>query len=62
VLVRKLPELRNLPKLFKIVIYGEGSLIGQEDMIDKEFYTCSLRCMSQKGKLLCIKKSDFLAL
>jgi hypothetical protein len=36
VLAKKFTELQSIPNHFKITIYGPGSLIGEEDVINRK--------------------------
>lgn len=61
-LAKKLPEIKDIPNVLKLVIYGSGSLIGEEDILYWENYSCSLKCISQKGCLYAINKQNFVTL
>jgi len=55
VLARKLVELKDFPYAHKLAIYGPGSLLCEEDLVNnRETYSCTLRCISPKGSLLCL--------
>jgi hypothetical protein len=36
VLAKKFTELQNIPNTYKITIYGPGSLVGEEDVINRK--------------------------
>lgn len=46
----------------KLSIYGMGSIVGEEDVINREQYSCNLKCISLTGKVFVIKKEDFMNL
>ena len=51
-LARKLTELKDFPLTYKLTTYGKGSFLGEEDVIrDRQQYSCSVKCVSEKGKL-----------
>ena len=58
-LAKKFTELQSIPNKYKITIYGPGSLIGEEDIINRKYYSSTLRCLSQKGRLYRMKIEDF---
>ena len=60
ILAKKLPEIQDIPKIMKLSIYGSGSLIGEEDTLNRDFYNCTLKCETLKGTLYVIKKQDFM--
>lgn len=59
VLAQKLPEIKDIPGKLKLSIFGVGSIVGEEDVINRENYSCSLKCISLTGKLFVINKVDF---
>lgn len=49
---RKLTEMKDMPLLHKLGIYSSGSLIAEDDYVKgRDTYSCSLKCVSEKGKL-----------
>lgn len=64
---RKLSEMQDLPRDQKVVVYGKGSLVGEEDLLgleDQESFvrSGSLVCVSERGKLLRMTRDQFLHL
>ena len=51
ILAKRLPEIKDLPYQMKLSIFGPGSLIGEEDIFNRNKYSCTLKCYSQKGVL-----------
>ena len=57
--------LKPLIETFRVALVGKGQLFGEEDVI-KEFegparkYTASVKCISNKGDIFCIKYDEFL--
>lgn len=62
ILALKLPEMKDVPHNMKLMIFGFGSLIGEEDILNRNCYSCSLQCYSLKGTLYTIKKENFMVL
>ncbi len=60
ILARKMPEIKDIPTKMKLTIFGVGSLIGEEDVLNRNTYGCTLKCHSLKGTLYQIKKQDFM--
>ena len=42
ILARKLPEIKDVPYSMKLMIFGVGSIIGEEDALNRDFYSCTL--------------------
>lgn len=51
VLAYKLSEIRDIPRTQKLAIFGAGSLVGEEDILKREKYSCTLTCVSTLGTL-----------
>lgn len=49
VLAKRLPEIKDLPYSLKLSIFGKGSLMGEEDVIFRTKFSCTLKCYSSKG-------------
>lgn len=62
ILARKLPEIRDIPHTMKLTLFGRGSLLGEEDVLSRPSYTCTLRCHSFSGTLYSVKRQDFMVL
>ena len=52
VLAEKIPEIKDVPKELPLMVFGEGSFLGEEDVIFRDYYSCTLKCISQNGVLL----------
>ena len=59
VLAHKLSEIRDIPRIQKLAIFGEGSILGEEDLLKRESYSCTLTCHSPKGTLYKISSEMF---
>lgn len=59
VLANKLSEIRDIPRVQKLAIFGPGSILGEEDLLNREVYSCSLTCASTKGTLLKVSAEMF---
>ena len=46
VLADKLNEVKDFPFTLKVNIFQKGCLVGEDDIIGKKEYTCSLKCIS----------------
>lgn len=46
VLTYKIPELHYFPNDQKMMILGQGSIVGDEDIINRPDYSSTLRCLS----------------
>jgi CRP-like cAMP-binding protein len=44
------------------MLVGKGSMLGEEDCISNNTYSCSVKCYSLKGSAFAVKKDDFLTL
>lgn len=54
----RLQEVQDIPSRFSIAIKTQGSLAGEEDMIGKDYYTCTLKCYSTKGALFRLSREN----
>ena len=59
ILAKRLPEIKDLPYSLKLSIFGPGSLMGEEDLFARSFYSCSLKCVSKKGTVYELPKEQF---
>lgn len=59
VLARKLYEIADIPGVQRLAIFGRGSLLGEEDLLKSDSYSCVLTCISDKGTLLKISEELF---
>ena len=41
----------------KLMIFGGGSFVGEDDVIFRDSYSCTLKCISQKGVLFEVLRS-----
>ena len=48
-LKERLSEIKYLPKQARVSLLTAGSLAGEEDILNKELYSSSLRCNSIEG-------------
>ena len=55
-------EINDFPYHFRINILEMGSIIGDEDILARSTYSCSLKCYSQTGSIYKITKENFLEL
>jgi len=62
VLAQRLPEITDIPRNMKICIYGPGSLVGEEDVLQRLNHSCSLTCYSSKGTIFELSKESFIQL
>jgi len=62
ILAKKLPEIKDVPNNLKLTLFGRGTLLGEEDLLTRETYTCKVTCSSLNGTLYYVNKRDFLAL
>ena len=46
VLADKLNEVKDFPLTLKVNIFQKGSLVGEDDIIGRKEYTCTLKCIS----------------
>ncbi len=59
VLAKKLVELKDFPLAHSLGIYGPGSLLCEEDVVNnRDLYTCTLKCISPKGALLYLTQNQ----
>ena len=61
-LTEKFPNMKDFPNAHRISIFERGSLIGAIDAYNDGQHSSTLRCISQKGKLLVMTKECFLKL
>ncbi|CDW78470.1 UNKNOWN [Stylonychia lemnae] len=62
ILARKLPEIKDVPSNMRLTIFGIGCILGEEDILNRQTYSCSLKCHSLNGTLFVLKKQEFLLL
>jgi len=60
VLASRLPEITDIPRNMTVCLYGPGSLVGEEDIMQRSNYSCSLTCYSSKGTIFELSKEAFL--
>jgi hypothetical protein len=41
----------------KLMIFGGGSFVGEDDVIFRDCYSCTLKCVSQRGVLFEVLRS-----
>lgn len=61
VLQKRLPEIKDLPSSMRIVTACAGSLLGDEDCVSRDKYSCTVRCKSQTGTVYAIPKELFMS-
>ena len=63
-MAKKLPEVQDLPVAHKLTIFGQGCLLGEEDLLSTrtQGYQTTCKCYSTKGVLFEIPKEEFLKL
>ncbi len=59
---QKLTEIRDVPMNLNFMYVGRGSLVGEEDVISKEKYSCTVSCNSLKATIYAISKENFMTL
>ena len=50
-LEKRLTEVNYIPDYHRLSIFQKGSLVAEEDVLNKEKYSYTLKCYSTKGKL-----------
>lgn len=53
ILTSKFSEVTDvsLPECLPLTVFGPGTLVGEEDVVFRDYYSCTLRCLSQKGMI-----------
>ena len=59
ILAKKFSELKDIPYQQKLVIYCTGSLIGEEDIVNRKAHSSTIKCVSTKGSLYRIDLEHF---
>lgn len=59
-LKNKFPEIEDIPQDYKVVTYGQGSIMGEEDSLTREHFQCTVKCASAKASVYVIEKEAFL--
>ena len=59
-LKERLYEIKDFPTEHRVNIFDVGSLIAEEDVFQERPYQCTLKCNSQKGTVLRLKKEHFM--
>ena len=54
-----MPEVTDFPLQRSLKIYMKGSLIGEEDIISRGEYSCTLKCYTQKASIFKMGKEYF---
>ncbi len=62
ILAKRLPEIKDLPLQYKVVLSGSGTLLGEEDVILKSKFRCTVSCYSAKGTLYEMPAENFMNL
>lgn len=63
IFTKKFPHMKDFPVAHSISIFERGSMVGDNDALSKDnLHTSTLKCYSQKGKLLAMPKESFLKL
>jgi hypothetical protein len=62
ILASRLPEITDIPKNLRICIYGKGSLVGEEDVLQRTHHSFSLTCYSTNGTIFELSKESFIQL
>lgn len=62
VLAMRLPEMTDFPIKHRINILEVGGVAGDQDILYRKNYSCSLLCYSQKGTVFKMKKEHFFEL
>lgn len=42
----KLREIKDIPREHRLVIFGKGAMVGDDDVISRDVYSCDLTCIS----------------
>ena len=61
-LEKRLHEMKDFPSYHRINIFEKGSLVGEEDVLQRKTYECTLKCHSGKGKVLRMQRDQFMQL
>ena len=61
-LEKRLHEMKDFPSYHRINIFEKGSLVGEEDVLQRKTYECTLKCHSGKGKVLRMHRDQFMQL
>ena len=53
ILSSKFTELTNvsLPEFLPLTVFGPGTLVGEEYVVFRDYYSCTLKCLSQNGRI-----------
>jgi CRP-like cAMP-binding protein len=62
ILAKRLPEIKDLPYNLKLSIFGRGSLMGEEDVLSRQKFSCTLKCYSSKGTVYELPREQFFML
>ena len=62
ILAKCLPEIKDLPLQYKVVLAGPGTLLGEEDVFCNTQYRSSVRCYSVKASLYEMPAENFMLL
>ena len=54
-----MPEIKDFPYMHRLNILEVGSLAGEEDILARSVYSCSLKCYSHKGTVYKMAKDYF---
>lgn len=55
----RLPEASYLPRQERVVIMSKGTVVGDEDILNREKYSNTVKCTSQQGQLYQMAKENF---
>jgi CRP-like cAMP-binding protein len=59
IMTYRMSEEYKLPQEKRMVILGAGSVVGESDLVKKDHYTATLKCLSKTGAVLELRKEYF---
>lgn len=54
------PEVGDVPNQLRVMLVGKGSMIAEEDVISRKYYSCTVKCYSQEGTVYVLDKDHFM--
>ncbi len=65
ILAQKFPEVKDvsMPDMFPLTIFGPGSFVGEDDLVFRDFYSGTMKSLSQHGLVYELRRTpdDFVS-
>lgn len=59
ILTKKFTDLKDFPASQKISIFQPGSLLGEDDILQRDYHSTSVQCSTKKGTVFVMTRAWF---